>query len=330
MRLGFCCVIALLLLLTERVWAQCASNASSCVGCHEAQGLRPVLQSAQPWHRDHAFGDLCAACHAGDPTAESKQSAHIGLQQPLLAGSSACVGCHATDASARSARYASAFEAGPGAAPPSAKRAASSGKLANGVLSGVALALSVALVFAWRGGGRSTPESGAPPRQSNRSVYFAGALLGVLVAFSEVVYARPLAASGAFDKLSAYLGRWLFPNSQYYGQIMKPGLSWQVWVVCGVLVGSWAASRWSGQARLRWLPDTQWEARFGSSRQLRLLVAFSGAALVQFGAGIAGGCTSGLAISGGAALAPGAFVFMAGMFASGIPTAWLWYRGRRD
>ena len=56
--------------------------------------------------------------------------------------------------------------------------------------------------------------------------------------------------------------------------------------------------------------------------------AFIGAVLVQFGAGIAGGCTSGLAISGGAVLAPGAFIFMAGMFLGGIPTALLWYRGR--
>jgi len=63
---------------------------------------------------------------------------------------------------------------------------------------------------------------------------------------------------------------------------------------------------------------------------VRLLVAFFGAMLVQLGAGIAGGCTSGLAISGGALLSPAAFVFMGGMFASGIPTAWLWGRLRRE
>ena len=57
-----------------------------------------------------------------------------------------------------------------------------------------------------------------------------------------------------------------------------------------------------------------------------MLVGFAGAVLVQLGADIAGGCTSGLAISGGAVLAPAAFVFMAGMFAGGIPTAWLWSR----
>jgi hypothetical protein len=44
--------------------------------------------------------------------------------------------------------------------------------------------------------------------------------------------------------------------------------------------------------------------------------------------GIAGGCTSGLAISGGVQLAPAAFLFMAGMFASGITTAMILY-GKR-
>jgi len=81
---------------------------------------------------------------------------------------------------------------------------------------------------------------------------------------------------------------------------------------------------------VRWLPDTQCQPRFGTSRGLRLAIAFFGAVLVQVGAGIAGGCTSGLAISGGSVLAPAAFLFMAGMFAGGIPTAWLWYRGRAD
>jgi uncharacterized protein len=155
-------------------------------------------------------------------------------------------------------------------------------------------------------------------------------MLGLVVAFSEVVCGRPLAASGAFDKLAAYPGRWLFPTSQYYGHVMSPGITWQVWLVIGVLGGSFASSKLSGEARVRWLPDTQWQNRFGSSRVFRLAIAFGGAVLVQVGAGIAGGCTSGLAISGGGALAPAAFLFMAGMFAGGCPTAWLWHRGRSN
>ena len=167
-------------------------------------------------------------------------------------------------------------------------------------------------------------------RAKTWSPYAGGVLLGLVVGFSEVVYGRPLAASGAFDKLAAYLGRWLFPSSQYYRHIMAPEITWQVWLVVGVLAGSFASSQLSGEARWRWLPDTQWQQRFGATRKLRLALAFTGAVLVQVGAGIAGGCTSGLAISGGAALAPAAFLFMAGMFAGGIPTAWLWYRGKAD
>jgi uncharacterized membrane protein YedE/YeeE len=55
---------------------------------------------------------------------------------------------------------------------------------------------------------------------------------------------------------------------------------------------------------------------------------FVGGVIVEYGAGIAGGCTSGLLISGGMLLAPAAFLFMGGMFASGIVTALIVY-GKR-
>ncbi len=57
-------------------------------------------------------------------------------------------------------------------------------------------------------------------------------------------------------------------------------------------------------------------------------IAFFGGAVLEYAAGIAGGCTSGLAISGGMLLAPAAFLFIAGMFASGILTALIIYRAR--
>jgi hypothetical protein len=50
--------------------------------------------------------------------------------------------------------------------------------------------------------------------------------------------------------------------------------------------------------------------------------------ILEYGAGIAGGCTSGLAISGGMLLAPAAFIFIGGMFISGIFTALIVY-GKR-
>lgn len=303
--------------------------------CHEPQGLRPVLQSAQPWHVDHGFGDLCASCHAGDPGASAKEQAHLGLRQPLADPALSCAGCHADDASVRAERYVAIAVSTPApapATPASPTAAASAGSAtADRVLTVLAALLTIALTLVVR---RELAKERRSPvgwlRDKTWSPYAAGALLGLVVAFSEVVCGRPLAASGAFDKLAAYLGGWLFPSSQYYGHIMTPGITWQVWLIVGVLAGSFASSKLSGEARWRWLPDTQWQPRFGASRKRRLVIAFFGAVLVQVGAGIAGGCTSGLAISGGAALAPAAFLFMGGMFAGGIPTAWLWYRGRAD
>ncbi len=325
------------LAVQRAAWAQCPSNASSCVTCHETQGLRPVLQGAQPWHRDHAFGDLCASCHGGDPAASTQGAAHLGQRRPLADPAPSCAGCHADDASARAERYLAGTQVAapaPSTAPPPPTSASPSptgadgGKAANRVLATIATVLGIALYLVLRRSARPGRTVGAWLRAKVWSPYVAGLVLGLVVAFSEVICGRPIAASGAFDKLAAYPGQWLFPTSQYYGHIMSPGITWQVWLVVGVLAGAFASSKLAGEVRARWLPDTQWVPRFGPGRSLRMAIAFVGAVLVQVGAGIAGGCTSGLAISGGAALAPGAFLFMAGMFAGGIPTAWLIYRGR--
>lgn len=295
--------------------------------------MRPVLDGAQIWHIDHGFGDLCASCHGGDPASPTKEEAHLGMHQPLADASDSCAGCHTGDSSERAEDYRRvAVSAAPppdGTPPTTSLRNVGASQAANRVLTSLAVLLSIALFFAVR----RTRVTESRPLLSNLrdktwSPYSAGALLGLVVAFSEVICGRPLAVSGAFDKLAAYLGRGLFPSSQYYGHIMTPGVTWQVWLMVGVLTGSFASSKLSGEARFRWLPDAQWEPRFGASRKLRLVVAFLGAVLVQLGAGIAGGCTSGLAISGGAALSPAAFLFMGGMFAGGIPAAWFWYRGR--
>lgn len=258
----------------------------------------------------------------------------MGVRRPLVDPVLSCAGCHATDAAARAERYLAALTASipadriAPAAPPRVRPSASN---ADRVLAAISLLLALALFVVLRRRPASPGRSiGAWLRDKTWSSYAAGTLLGLVVAFSEVVCGRPLAASGAFDKLAAYLGRWLFPSSQYYGHVMSPGITWQVWLIVGVLAGSFASSKLSGEARLRWLPDTQWQARFGPNRMLRMAIAFGGALFVQIGAGIAGGCTSGLAISGGAALAPAAFLFMAGMFAGGIPVARIMYRRRSD
>jgi len=338
------CLLAATLTITAMILpasagAQCSSTGSSCVGCHESQQADPVLGDGRPWHADHGFGDLCAACHGGDPAAPSKQGAHASLRAPLGDVSQVCGGCHGDDVEARAANYrarttSSVGSSVAGVPPPSSPPPAPStgagshsstavDRVLVGLIGVLAALLALVVVRDRRALARVHPGSWLRARTWNAHV--AGAGLGLTIAASEALFGRPLAASGAFDKLAAYPGRALFPESPFYRYVMRPEIGWQVWVMLGVLAGAFASAKLAGVVAARWFPDTGWTERFGPRRGVRLLVAFAGAALVQIGADIAGGCTSGLAISGGAVLSPAAFVFMAGMFAAGIPTAWLWY-----
>jgi uncharacterized membrane protein YedE/YeeE len=114
----------------------------------------------------------------------------------------------------------------------------------------------------------------------------------------------------------------------YFKFIMPPGLNWEIVLLIGVFIGGMLGAVSSGTFKLRWNDDPTWLKIFGAARWKRFVIGFVGAIILQFGAGIAGGCTSGLAISGGMLLAPSAFLFMAGMFISGILVALLVYRRR--
>src|SRR5690606_9714329 len=138
--------------LAQPLSAQCASNASSCVTCHETQGLRPVLDSAQIWHVDHGFGDLCASCHGGDPASPTKEEAHLGLRQPLADAANSCTGCHTDDSSKYAERYlraAVSMAPPPHVTPPTTvPPKVTASPTANRVLISLAALLSVALFFA--------------------------------------------------------------------------------------------------------------------------------------------------------------------------------------
>jgi len=58
------------------------------------------------------------------------------------------------------------------------------------------------------------------------------------------------------------------------------------------------------------------------SNRGRLLFAFGGGAIMGMGARLARGCTSGLALTGGATLSLGGWVFMFAVFAGAYATAW--------
>lgn len=85
--------------------AQCGSAASSCKNCHEVKAEDPVNAKGD-WHTQHAFGDFCEFCHAGNVQATDKTAAHQGMVDPLGDVKANCSSCHADDYQAKAQTYA--------------------------------------------------------------------------------------------------------------------------------------------------------------------------------------------------------------------------------
>jgi hypothetical protein len=98
--------VALALIPTDKAEAQCGSQASSCKNCHEVQGQDPV-NSIGDWHTQHAFGDFCAFCHAGNVQATDEDSAHVGMVDPMADINAACAQCHPGDLQDKAGVYGS-------------------------------------------------------------------------------------------------------------------------------------------------------------------------------------------------------------------------------
>jgi uncharacterized protein len=163
------------------------------------------------------------------------------------------------------------------------------------------------------------------------SPYAAGVLLG-LVGISTVVFANKLlGASGGFENIAGMLGKAVAPlafSNTYFNFVMPAQVTYAVMLLVGIFFGGMLGAFSSRSFKIRTMDDEQWKTAYGPQLWKRWLLLFVGAIIIEFAAGIAGGCTSGLAISGGMLLAPAAFLFIAGMFASGILTAKIIY-GKR-
>jgi hypothetical protein len=99
---------AALLLFPRPAAAQCGSSVSSCKNCHEVQGQDPV-NTKGAWHQQHAFGDFCEFCHAGNVKAKDKAGAHAGMVEPLADVKGSCQSCHPSDYLDRAKKYADAL-----------------------------------------------------------------------------------------------------------------------------------------------------------------------------------------------------------------------------
>ncbi len=162
------------------------------------------------------------------------------------------------------------------------------------------------------------------------SPYVAGVALGIVVLGTYVLMGFGPGASGAFAHVAAKLEGAVAPGraqaNPYLSGYLQAGRLWSQWivvemvgVVLGGLLGAWSAGRFAW--RLEKGP------RIGLPR--RLAFAFVGGATVGFASRVAQGCTSGLALSGGAVLAPGGWVFLGAFMGGGFVTAWIVRRAWR-
>ena len=143
--------------------------------------------------------------------------------------------------------------------------------------------------------------------------YVAGVALGLVLLASFVFAGRGLGASGAFTRVA----------DMVTNEGQGPTDNWLIFEVAGVIVGGFVSALLAGRVR------REVERGPRISRTSRLAFAFGGGAAMGLGAVLARGCTSGLALTGGALLSVGSWIFMLAAFASAYALAPLLRRAWR-
>jgi uncharacterized protein len=155
--------------------------------------------------------------------------------------------------------------------------------------------------------------------------YVAGIALGLVLLMSFVLVGRGLGASGTFKHLGAEIIREADPTfaeengniAAYFSNPARHSLNdWIVWLSFGAALGG-AASVFSAR---RFKLETLHGPRI--AKETRWVLAVAGGALAGFAAQLARGCTSGQALTGGAQLAAGSWVFMFSVFGGGYAVAY--------
>jgi len=165
--------------------------------------------------------------------------------------------------------------------------------------------------------------------------YKAGALLGLVLLLALVVTGRGLGASGAVTRMAAYSTQKVEASvhggtsaeettfakrNAYTSQYLKgpedPLDDFLVYMFVGVIVGGFASGVLAKRASL--------SVTFGPHTTVarRLALASLGGFVSAFGTRLARGCTSGQALTGGATLALGSWVFMFAVFGGGYALAY--------
>lgn len=151
------------------------------------------------------------------------------------------------------------------------------------------------------------------------SPYIAGIGLGLTLLATFYIAGWGLGASSAFSLLTGvglkdvspgYAGTLKYFSG--YLNVKSPLMNWVLFEVGGLFLGALAASLISGNFKVKFDKAAHMRTR------TRFLTALGGGILIGFASRLARGCTSGVALSGGAQLAVSGWIFVIAMFISGF------------
>jgi uncharacterized membrane protein YedE/YeeE len=155
-------------------------------------------------------------------------------------------------------------------------------------------------------------------KESFWSPYIAGIGLGITLLASFVIAGQGLGASRAFtvaagkglsEVLPGYTATLTYLSKYLESSFFR---DWTVIEVSGLLAGALAGVLLSRGFRIRFDRAARMSVR------TRFMTALGGGVLLGFASRLARGCTSGVALTGGAQFALSGWVFVVAMFASGF------------
>jgi hypothetical protein len=154
--------------------------------------------------------------------------------------------------------------------------------------------------------------------------YIAGVALGLVLLATFLISGGGLGATALPKRTVALVGSHVAPTwtaenpavGHYLQAESNPLKNWLVVEVVGMALGGFLGALSAGRFK------TKVEMGPRTTVRRRLAFALGGGVVMGIAAGIARGCTSGQALSGGASLAAGSWLFMTMVFAGGYAVAW--------
>ncbi len=158
--------------------------------------------------------------------------------------------------------------------------------------------------------------------------YITGALLGLVMVATFFLLGRGLGASSALSRFGTYIYS-LFSldyvsQNPAWGKYVRHGknplMNFMIFEVIGIIIGGYISAKQGRRVKFEILKGPN------ISKKKRLIFAFFGGVFMGIGARVARGCTSGLALTGGATMAVGGWIFMLAIFFFGFIGAYFFRR----